>query len=75
MQIDFASEVPIYVQIADQLSDAILTGAFPEAVSYTHLTRVWKPVGPPCNELGPLLIANWCSSPYKVNFPLAIRLP
>ena len=39
MQIDFASEVPIYVQIADQLSDAILTGAFPEGTQGPSTTE------------------------------------
>lgn len=40
MQIDFASEVPIYVQIADQLSDAILTGAFPEGTQVPSTTEI-----------------------------------
>jgi GntR family transcriptional regulator len=40
VQIDFASEVPIYVQIADQLSDAILTGAFPEGTQVPSTTEI-----------------------------------
>ena len=49
MQIDFDIDIPIYIQIASQIEDSILSGAFAEetqipstteistAVSYTHL--------------------------------------
>ena len=38
MQVDFETEKPIFVQIADGIEDAIVTGAFPEESRIPSIT-------------------------------------
>lgn len=40
MQLDFKSEVPIYIQIADGIEDAILSGGFPEEKQVPSTTEL-----------------------------------
>lgn len=40
MQLDFQSEKPIYSQIAEQIEDAIFTGAFPEETQIPSTTEI-----------------------------------
>ena len=40
MRIDFDSETPIYVQIAEEMEDAILSGAFPEESQVPSTTEI-----------------------------------
>ena len=40
MNIDFNSEIPIYLQVAEEIEDAILTGAFPEETQVPSTTEV-----------------------------------
>lgn len=40
MNLDFASEKPIYLQIADQIEDAIFTGAFAEDTQIPSTTEI-----------------------------------
>lgn len=40
MNLDFSSEKPIFVQIADGLEDAILTGAFEEGSQIPSITEI-----------------------------------
>ncbi|MBC5646813.1 GntR family transcriptional regulator [Christensenella tenuis] len=45
MKIDFESGIPIYLQIADQIEDAVLSGIFPEDTqvpSTTELSTLYK---------------------------------
>lgn len=39
MQLDFRSEIPIYLQIAEELEDAIVTGAFAEGTQIPSTTE------------------------------------
>lgn len=40
MRIDFDSETPIYIQIAEEMEDAILSGAFPEESQVPSTTEI-----------------------------------
>lgn len=40
MTINFESETPIYIQIAEELEDAILSGAFPEGTQVPSTTEI-----------------------------------
>lgn len=40
MHIDFDSEKPIYQQVAEEIEDAILTGAFPEETQVPSTTEI-----------------------------------
>ena len=40
MKLDFASEVPIYLQITAEMEDAIFTGAFPEETQVPSTTEI-----------------------------------
>lgn len=40
MQFDFDSEVPIYMQVAEEIEDAILSGAFPEESQVPSTTEI-----------------------------------
>ena len=40
MQLDFQSERPLFLQIAEQLEDAIFTGAFPEETQIPSTTEI-----------------------------------
>lgn len=40
MTIDFSSEVPIYLQVASEIEDAILSGAFPEEAQIPSTTEI-----------------------------------
>lgn len=40
MQFDFNSEVPIYMQVAEEIEDAILSGAFPEEFQIPSTTEI-----------------------------------
>ena len=40
MNINYNSEVPIYLQIAEEIEDAILTGAFPEETQVPSTTEI-----------------------------------
>ena len=40
MQINFDSDTPIYIQVAEQIKDAILSGAFPEETQIPSTTEV-----------------------------------
>jgi len=40
MYIDFESEIPIYIQIAGQIEDSILSGAFAEAAQVPSTTEI-----------------------------------
>ena len=40
MNINFNSEVPIYQQVAEEIEDAILTGAFPEETQVPSTTEI-----------------------------------
>ena len=40
MQLDFESEKPIYLQIAEQIEDAIFTGAFKEETQIPSTTEI-----------------------------------
>ena len=40
MTINFESETPIYVQIAEEIEDAILSGAFPEETQVPSTTEI-----------------------------------
>ena len=40
MNLDFNSEKPIFVQVADGLEDAILTGAFEEGSQIPSITEI-----------------------------------
>ncbi len=40
MRIDFNSETPIYIQIAEEMEDAILSGAFPEESQVPSTTEI-----------------------------------
>ena len=40
MRIDFDSETPIYIQIAQEMEDAILSGAFPEESQVPSTTEI-----------------------------------
>lgn len=45
MRLDFESETPIYIQIAEELEDGVLSGAFPEETqvpSTTELSVTYK---------------------------------
>ena len=50
MKIDFESGIPIYLQIADQIEDAVLSGIFPEdtqvpsTTELSTLYRQWRPI-------------------------------
>ena len=39
-RIDFDSETPIYIQIAEEMEDAILSGAFPEESQVPSTTEI-----------------------------------
>ena len=40
MQFNFESDTPIYIQVAEQIKDAILSGAFPEETQIPSTTEV-----------------------------------
>ena len=40
MKIDFESGIPIYLQIADQIEDSILSGMFPEDTQIPSTTEI-----------------------------------
>ena len=40
MQFNFESDTPIYIQVAEQIKDAILSGAFPEKTQIPSTTEV-----------------------------------
>ena len=40
MRIDFDSETPIYIQIAEEMEDAILSGAFPQESQVPSTTEI-----------------------------------
>ena len=40
MRIDFDSETPIYIQIAEEIEDAVLSGAFPEESQVPSTTEI-----------------------------------
>ena len=40
VQINFESDVPIYVQVAEEIEDAILSGAFPEETQVPSTTEI-----------------------------------
>ena len=40
MQFNFKSDTPIYIQVAEQIKDAILSGAFPEETQIPSTTEV-----------------------------------
>ena len=40
MKIDFESGIPIYLQIADQIEDSILSGMFPEDMQIPSTTEI-----------------------------------
>ena len=40
MQFNFESDTPIYMQVAEQIKDAILSGAFPEETQIPSTTEV-----------------------------------
>ncbi|HIZ55819.1 MAG TPA: GntR family transcriptional regulator [Firmicutes bacterium] len=40
MKINFESETPIYIQIAEQIEDAVLSGAFPEETQVPSTTEI-----------------------------------
>ena len=40
MRFDFDSEVPIYMQVAEEIEDAILSGAFPEESQVPSTTEI-----------------------------------
>lgn len=40
VRIDFQSEAPIYLQIAEGIEDAILSGAFPEETQVPSTTEI-----------------------------------
>lgn len=40
MTLDFDSEIPIYLQIAEEIEDAILSGAFPEESQVPSTTEI-----------------------------------
>ena len=40
MKLDFASELPIYLQITAEMEDAIFTGAFPEETQVPSTTEI-----------------------------------
>ena len=40
MRIDFDSETPIYIQIAEEMDDAILSGAFPQESQVPSTTEI-----------------------------------
>ncbi len=40
MQFNFESDTPIYIQVAEQIKDAILSGAFPEEAQIPSTTEV-----------------------------------
>ena len=40
MKINFDSDVPIYIQIAEEIEDAILTGSFPEETQVPSTTEI-----------------------------------
>jgi GntR family transcriptional regulator len=42
MQFDFNSSEPIFIQVAEQLEDAIFTGALPEGVQIPSTTEISK---------------------------------
>ena len=45
MKLDFESEIPIYIQIAEALEDGVLSGGFPEETqvpSTTELSVAYK---------------------------------
>ncbi|MHA8262731.1 GntR family transcriptional regulator [Lactobacillaceae bacterium Melli_B3] len=42
MQFDFDSSEPIYLQVADQIEDAVFTGAFPEDQQIPSTTEISK---------------------------------
>ena len=40
MQFDFAGEKPLFLQVADEIEDAIFTGAFPEETQVPSTTEI-----------------------------------
>ena len=40
MRIDFDSETPVYIQIAEEMEDAILSGAFPQESQVPSTTEI-----------------------------------
>ena len=40
MQFDFAGDKPLFLQVADEIEDAIFTGAFPEETQVLSLIHI-----------------------------------